>query len=154
MRWTNHLVFSSCLLLLFTACAHAPHALNDDSRVHLTRNEFVQSHPQGRYNEFISNGEVVRGMDVLEVSASWGVPETRRLSKDNKLEYWTYFGKDEVSGDWTRYTLVFEQRLLTDWQVARHFAKNGTLSQWSISGDSGPVSSPSRTSSGTDSAKR
>jgi hypothetical protein len=154
MRWTNHLTLSSCLLLFFTACAHAPHALNDDQRAEQTRSEFVQTHPQGKYNEFISRGEVVRGMDVLEVSASWGVPETRRLSKDRKLEYWTYFGKDEISGDWSRYTLVFERRTLTDWQVDRHFIKNGTLTQWTIPGDSEPLRNPTANASATDSAKR
>ncbi len=129
MLWTRRLILSSCLLLLFTTCAHTPHALNDGLAVRQMREEFLREHPAGQFNQYITRGEVVRGMGVLEVTASWGIPETRRQSKDQKLEYWTYFSADEISGDWSRYTLTFDDKVLADWHVVRHFNKNGTLSQ-------------------------
>jgi hypothetical protein len=154
MLWTSRLVLSSCLLLLFIACAHTPQALNDDLTVRQMREEFLREHPDGQYNPYISKGEVVRGMDVLEVSASWGIPETRRQSKDRKLEYWTYFSSDEISGDWSRYTLTFEGKVLSDWHVVRHFAKNGQLTQTSTATDATATSTPGVSSSGLGTKKR
>ena len=130
MHWTRVLVLLLRLSLLFAACAHAPSALNDDAAVLVMRQDYLSAHPDGRYNAYIAKGEVVRGMNYLEVSASWGVPETRRLSGDKQSEFWTFFGKDDVSGDWIRYTFLFEKGILVDWQVNRHFTKNGTLSEW------------------------
>ena len=154
MLWTSRLVLSSCLLLLFIACAHTPQALNDDLTLRQMRDEFLRDHPDGGYNIYIARGEVVRGMGFLEVSASWGMPETRRQSKDRKLEYWTYFSSDEVSGDWSRYTLTFEQKTLADWHVVRHFTKNGELTNASNATDATATSSPSVSSSGLGSKKR
>jgi hypothetical protein len=69
-------------------------------------------------------------MKFTEVMASWGLPESRRLSHDRELEYWTFYGKDLDSGNWTRYTLLFEKGILTDWDLVRHFATNGALEDW------------------------
>jgi hypothetical protein len=100
-----------------------------------SRGDYLEQHPTGKYNRYISRGEVVRGMGFVEVSASWGIPETRSKSKDKKYEYWTFFGEDEISGDWSRYTLVFEETVLTDWFLDRHFIKNGALTRWGFLGD-------------------
>jgi len=154
MLWTSRLVLSSCLILLFIACAHTPKALNDDLTVRQMRDEYLRDHPDGAYNFYIAKGEVVRGMNFLEVSASWGMPETRRQSKDKKLEYWTYFSSDEISGDWSRYTLTFEKQLLMDWHVARHFTKNGELTNATTATDATSTSTPKVSSSGLGSTKR
>jgi hypothetical protein len=154
MLWTRRLVLSSCLLLLFIACAHTPKSQNDDITVQRMRAEFLLDHPNGQFNQYISKGEVVRGMTVLEVSAAWGLPETRRMSKDRKMEYWTYFSEDEISGDWSRYTLTFEETALADWHVVRHFSTNGELTSWSNSETSGAISNPSVSSTDMGSTKR
>jgi hypothetical protein len=120
---------------LAAACAHAPNALNTDDTVSMMREDYVSTHPEGRYNDYIRQGQVTRGMNFLEVSASWGIPETRSRSRDRRFEYWTFFGKDELSGDWTRYTMVFENGILADWELNRHFTKNGTLTRWQIPAD-------------------
>jgi len=130
MLWTRRLVLLLLLALLFSACAHHPSSLNDDETVFQMRQEYLSTHPDGKYNPYIAKGEIVRGMNFLEVSASWGIPETRRLSQDEAFEYWTFFGQDDVSGDWTRYTLIFDTGTVTDWQMSRHFTKNGMLSEW------------------------
>lgn len=154
MLWTRRLALSSCLVVLFASCAHTPKALNDDLTVQRMRDEYLQEHPNGPFNEYIARGEVVRGMSVVEVSAAWGIPETRRKSEDRKMEYWTYFSEDEISGDWSRYTLTFEETLLTDWHVVRHFNKNGTLTQWTRQGASSIVKNPGVSSSDMGSTKR
>ena len=154
MLWTSRLVLSSCLLLLFIACAHTPQALNDDLTVRQMREEFLREHPDGQHNLYVARGEVVRGMNVLEVSASWGIPETRRQSKDRKQEYWTYFSADEISGDWSRYTLTFEGKVLADWHVVRHFNKNGQLTQSSTATDASAATNPGVSSSDMAATKR
>ena len=154
MLRTRRLVLSSCLLLLLIACSHTPRSMNDDLTVQRMREESLREHPGGPFNQYITRGEVVRGMSVLEVSAAWGLPETRRPSKDHKAEYWTYFSEDEISGDWSRYTLTFEETKLADWYVVRHFSTNGELTSWSNSEGSGAISNPSVSSSGVGSAKR
>ena len=136
MHGTRLLLTSVLGFLLLTACAHTPDALHSDDSVLMMREDYVNSHPAGKYNEYIDRGQVVKGMNFMEVSASWGIPETRSKSQDTKLEYWTFFGKDEVSGDWTRYTMVFEKGVLTGWDLSRHFTKNGTLTRWLVPGDS------------------
>ena len=142
-------------LLLVLSCSHTPHALNDGASVLQMRDDFLLTHPDGKFNRFIERGEVVRGMNFVEVSASWGIPETRSLSKDRKLEYWTFFGFDDLSEDWTRYTFVFEKGVLADWDVNRHFSKNGSLSQWSISDNGGRrLSEETTKSNGGESPKR
>jgi hypothetical protein len=118
------------------------------------RQDYLLANPDGVYNEYITRGEVVRGMNYLEVSASWGIPETRRMSKDQKLEYWTFYEKDDLSGDWTRYTFVFEKGALSDWQMARHFSKNGVLSQWTTTDGATAVSTPTTSSAGLGSTRR
>jgi hypothetical protein len=137
MLWTRGLVpsLSLLLLLLYCACAHTPRALNDDASVVQMRADYVREHPGGPFNRYIEVGKVVRGMDFTQVSASWGLPEARWLSRNKKLEFWTYFGKDDVSGDWTRYTFEFEGEVLTGWELDRHFIKNGALTRWQIPDD-------------------
>jgi len=154
MHRTRSFIFSSCLLLLFLACSHTPRAINDDNSILQMRQDYLLAHPGGEYNEYITRGEVVRGMNCLEVSASWGIPETRRMSKDQTLEYWTFYEKDEMSGDWMRYTFVFEEGALSNWQLARHFTKNGELSQWTITDGATAVSTPTTSSAGLGSTRR
>lgn len=154
MLRTRRPTLSSCLLLLFVACSHTPRALNDDLTVQRMREEYLRDHPDGRFNPYIHRGEVVRGMDELEVSASWGLPETRRLSNDGKVEYWTYFNEDDISGNWSRYTLTFEKTLLSDWHIVRHFTKNGTLTQSVTPESSAVISNPTLNSSDMGASKR
>jgi hypothetical protein len=155
MRWTRRLTMSLSLLLLlgYFACSSVPNSWNDDLRLVQSREVYVDKHPGEQFNKYIERGEVVRGMNYVQVSASWGLPETRRLSSDRKQEYWTFFGKDELSGDWTRYTFVFEEGVLADWQMDRHFAKNGALANHQTPGGEPSSASggpPGSTSSGSD----
>ena len=51
--------------------------------IRMLRQEFFKTHPDGKYNEHIKKGEVVRGMDFLEVLASWGNPDAREKPTQN-----------------------------------------------------------------------
>ena len=61
------------LVVLLAACSHLPHMESTDSTSSL-RQEYLEMHPDGKYNARIMKGEVVKGMGVIEVLASWGLP--------------------------------------------------------------------------------
>jgi hypothetical protein len=116
------------LMLILPSCSTQLHTSKEvpSSYVLALREEYFASNPDGQYNENIRNGEVVRGMDFLEVLASWGHPAERK--KDSQtMEEWTYREIDEVSKDWVEYTFMFRQSILEDWSIARHVAKGGAL---------------------------
>lgn len=155
MLWIRRLVLALVLPLVLPACSSKPRAINDDPSVIQMRADFLQGHPTGKYNEYISKGEVVRGMNFVEVSASWGLPESRWKSRDRKFEYWSFFGKDEFSGNWSRYTLIFEGEILVDWMLDRHFTKNGTLTRLQRTGEGSNATPDMRVSSdGVGSSKK
>jgi hypothetical protein len=107
---------------------------NETDYIRMLREEFFKTHPEGKYNEHIANGEVVRGMDFLEVLASWGNPNKREKPSD-AVEYWTYLEEDEDSQDWVQYKFLFRKNVLDDWEVARHVAGAGNTDTTSQSGD-------------------
>ena len=88
----------------------------------MLRSEFFKTNPNGVYNEYIERGEVVRGMDFMEVLASWGNPIKREKPTPN-VEYWVYLEEDEDSKDWVQYKFVFKKSLLDDWELERHGAQ-------------------------------
>jgi hypothetical protein len=92
--------------------------------IRMLREEFFKTHPNGVHNEYISRGEVVRGMDFLEGLASWGNPIKREKPTPN-VEYWLYLEEDEDSKDWTQYKFIFRQSVLDDWEMVRHRSEGG-----------------------------
>jgi hypothetical protein len=110
-------------LLLIVACSQTPRI--DDTQeteyIRMLREEFFKTHPDGQYNENIARGEVLKGMDFLEVLASWGNPNKREKPTDN-VEYWIYLEVDEDSMDWVQYKFEFRKNVLSDWDLSRHVA--------------------------------
>jgi hypothetical protein len=125
------------LVVLAFACSQTPRMSeeNETDYIRMLREEFFKTHPEGKFNEYISRGEVVRGMDFLEVLASWGNPNKREKPTES-VEFWTYLDEDEDSQDWVQYKFVFRKNVLDDWEVARHVAGAGHLD---TTGDSGNV---------------
>jgi len=116
------------LLLALSSCAPNPRIVAGSESDYLLqlRAEYLKSNPNGEYNEFIKRGEVVKGMDVVEVLASWGHPKIRTKFTDS-TEEWTYREVDEQSKDWIDYTFTFRQGVLEEWELARHFAGGGSM---------------------------
>jgi hypothetical protein len=117
----------------------------------MLREEFFKTHPDGVHNEYIANGEVVRGMDYLEVLASWGNP-IKREKPSPSVEYWLYLEEDEDSKDWVQYKLVFRRSVLDDWELARHTSQ-GAVGD-SQSGQSSSVLTKGSGLAGTGSAPK
>jgi hypothetical protein len=113
---------------VFVACTQTPRMQEEKETdyIRMLREEFFKSHPDGQYNDHIAQGEVVLGMDFLEVLASWGNPGKREKPTEN-VEYWMYLDEDEDSKDWVRYKFIFRKNILEDWELTRHVAAGGIL---------------------------
>lgn len=112
--------------IVLASCAHAPRVAEETESMLAIRNGYLESHPEGRFNAYIARGEVVQGMDFMDVLAAWGIPVTRARDAHG-IEYWLYLAVDNDSGDWVRYTFLFERYTLIDWEITRHTSMNGAL---------------------------
>ncbi len=113
-------IFPVLLLLVavLASCSHHPKTLDGSESIMKGRQDYVTAHPDGLYNSHIMNGEVVKGMNLMEVLASWGLPNSRRHSESGSHEYWFFVSQDKESGMIRRYELIFQDQLLHDWNVA------------------------------------
>lgn len=127
-------------------CSYTPRTLNETASVLEIRNDYLAANPDGAYNDFIRRGEVTRGMNYTEVLASWGAPDARVRTNDNKgeIEAWSYTTMDDLNGDWIQFTFMFEKKTLADWEIQRHVTVNGRLAGWSMTDpDVVPTAMPS-----------
>jgi hypothetical protein len=115
------------VVALTLACSQNPRRgdSGESDYIQMLRSEYFKTNPNGVYNEYIERGEVVRGMDFLEVLASWGNPIKREKPSPN-VEFWVYLEEDEGSKDWVQYKFVFNKSLLDDWEMTRQGA-HGSL---------------------------
>ena len=121
----------ACLAcLVVSGCAYNPRVINETESVLSIRADYLRANPDGEFNAHIIKGEVVKGMNFMEVLASWGLPDSRMNKKENELEYWGYFARDDESLDWILYTFTFEKTALVEWDATRHVAKAQTLTHW------------------------
>lgn len=104
-------------LVLAASCSQLPASNRSDEHTTGIRTEYLQNHPDGKYNNYIADGRVVKGMSVVEVLASWGLPNARRAAAKENSEFWTYYAKDEQTQQVVSYELVFLSRVLSKWVV-------------------------------------
>jgi len=81
------------------------------------RQEYLHNNPDGQFNNHIVKSEVVKGMNVIEVLASWGLPDQRRTYSGVDSDVWTYYAVDDARNKVMSYDLVFESRTLSRWVV-------------------------------------
>jgi hypothetical protein len=121
------IILMAVALTVMASCAYAPRVAEENDDILSIRDDYIRTHPDGSYNEFILRGEVVKGMKYLEVLASWGYPEARLRVPERKLEYWRYLARDEASRDWLQYTFIFEKDELIEWEMTRHVSKGRAM---------------------------
>jgi hypothetical protein len=109
------------------ACAVAPPTRTETTSIRQIREEFFRSYPDGRYNQNINRGEVLKGMSLFEVLASWGIPDGRVIKSESNHERWIYVLVDDRSLDWVRYDFVFQSNQLTEWEKTPHVANGASL---------------------------
>ncbi|UCH83444.1 MAG: hypothetical protein JSW50_13445 [Candidatus Latescibacterota bacterium] len=112
----------SWLLLVLAAivavsCSQLPPSDKSPEEMASIRAEYLENNPNGKYTEYIMEGRVVKGMNTMEVLASWGLPNVRRNWTPDNAEYWTYYARDEHTKKVVSYDLVFENRVLNRWVV-------------------------------------
>ena len=120
--------------IVAASCSHAPRlatvpAKRDDFRV-----EYLRNNPDGKHNRHIRNGEITKGMSVIEVLASWGLPNTRRTGQVERNEYWTYYSHDIHTDTYTSYALVFQTRVLSRWVIETDIRPFDALGQRDLLG--------------------
>ncbi len=110
----------SGVLLLLTACGASTlrRTQIDTTDLASLRSEYIARNPDSPYCEKVSHGEIVKGMDVFGVIASWGLP-TRRVADGSDFERWLYIDVDDVSNEQVGYHLEFEKGVLKTWDVQR-----------------------------------
>lgn len=121
-----------------SSCAYTPRVPEESAAVLTIRNDYLRNHPQGQYNEHIQRGEVVKGMSLVEVLASWGDPDTRLRVPDRSVEYWRYVARDDASKDWVLYTFTFEKRKLVEWEMSRHVSQMKAMEEARLDGPKPP----------------
>jgi hypothetical protein len=134
VRGFVHITLLVAFAAILTGCSYQPRVLNESASVLEIRADYLASNPEGEYNDFIRKGEVTRGMNYTQVLASWGAPDARIRTNDNKgeLEAWSYTTVDDINGDWIQFTFQFEKKVLADWDVQRHVTMNGRLAGWEV----------------------
>jgi hypothetical protein len=123
---------SILLLVLVVAvavsCSRLPQSTRSNDEMASIRAEYLQNNPDGKFNDHIKEGRVVKGMNTMEVLASWGIPNVRRGWEQDKTEYWTYYAKDEHTQQLMSYDLVFDDRVLNRWVIGAPGTGLGTTS--------------------------
>lgn len=112
--------------VISVSCSRLPQSVRSNEELASIRAEYLQNHPDGKYNDHILEGRVVKGMNSLEVLASWGVPNVRRGWEHDKTEYWTYYAKDEHTEQLLSYELIFDDKVLSRWVIGDQVRGLGT----------------------------
>jgi hypothetical protein len=137
------IILVAAALSVMASCAYAPRVAEENDDILSIRDDYIRAHPDGRHNEFILRGEVVKGMKYLEVLASWGYPEARLRVPERKLEYWRYLALDDASRDWLQYTFIFEKDELIEWEMTRHATKGRAMADIEFDDPTAPPASSS-----------
>lgn len=110
-----------------SACATAPPTRTATPAIYELRDDYFRSFPEGPNNEHIRRGEIVRGMSLFEVLASWGIPDARVVPAEGNQERWIYVLLDDLSHDWICYDYEFQGNSLIDWTTTRNVSNGLSL---------------------------
>jgi hypothetical protein len=125
MNFARFMLLVVMAIGLNASCAHVPTLLSEGPETGRLRTQYLNDHPNGPHNAQIARGEVAKGMDAMEVLASWGVPQKRLARPAKQREAWSYTSLDQYSGDYVVYELVFVDRVLEHWNIDRATAGAG-----------------------------
>jgi hypothetical protein len=117
MKSISSIAVAALVSALAISCSPLPQTSRTDEQLSSIRAEYLNNHPDGKFNDHIKEGRVVKGMGILEVLASWGLPNARSASESGTSENWAYYAKDEQTNRLVSYELVFEDKVLRRWQV-------------------------------------
>jgi hypothetical protein len=107
-----------------TGCASTPPSRSATPQIRELREDYLAEFPNGPNNDHIKRGEIVRGMSLFEVLASWGIPDARVVATEGNRERWIYVLLDDLSLDWVGYEYEFHGNELVDWSTTKN-VRNG-----------------------------
>ena len=118
----GHLALLTCILASawLAACASAPPSRSTTPAIRELRDDYLANFPDGANNDHIKRGEIVKGMSLFEVLASWGIPDARVVAEEGSRERWIYVLLDDLSLDWIGYEYEFNGNQLVDWTTTRN----------------------------------
>ncbi len=117
MRYLS-LLFAVPLLFLVTGCSCTSQIEREEFTSRDAREVYVEGHPGSAYLENIRNGEIVRGMSLDEVLASWGMPNVYLASHKGGEERLIYYVQQKGLNSVLVYMLDFDSNnVLTDWDI-------------------------------------
>ena len=125
-RFRHLACFAFTVMAACAGCASAPPARTETAAIAELRDDYFKEFPDGPNNDHVRRGEIVKGMSLYEVLASWGIPD-RRLVTSGGHERWVYVLQDEVSMDWVAYQYDFRNNALVDWDTTRSNANGFAL---------------------------
>ena len=135
MRTTGILIVAA-LLCTGIGCSHISHTEREFFTRPEAREQYIAANPDCQYSDQIRNGEIIRGMDIYEVIASWGLPNVYLVSKEEPNEYWIYYVQAEESKLVLIYTLTFRDIFLEGWDIdQKRFDDYRIVSDVSIEGE-------------------
>jgi hypothetical protein len=110
-------ILATLLFLLSSGCSN----LSTVERAELTdvesREYFITTNPSSQFCDYIRNGEIIRGMNIYEVIASWGLPNVYLVSRKEPHENWIYYVEDPDTRSLLVYTLSFRDNVLEAWEI-------------------------------------
>jgi hypothetical protein len=110
-------VIAALLFLSMVGCS----GISTIERAELTnlesREHFIATNPSSIYCENVRNGEIVQGMNIYEVIASWGLPNVYLVARKEPRENWIYYVQDADTRSILIYTLTFDDNLLEGWEI-------------------------------------
>lgn len=142
MRFTSFLLVT-ILVFLCLGCSGMSNIERESLTKPEAREDYILKHPEGKHNECIRNGEIIRGMDIYEVIASWGLPNVYLAPKEEPWEYWIYYIQHDDSRVVLVYTLTFGDDLLKDWSIdQKRFVHNRIASEMTAREDTPAMPRP------------
>jgi hypothetical protein len=129
------------IALALPACAASPPSRPETAVIRQIREEYFRVYPEGRYNDHIVRSEIVKGMSLYEVLASWGIPDERAVSTLRNRERWSYVILDDNAVDWVRYEFVFAGNEMIEWEASPNVASGRALDAMRESAPAPPLPS-------------
>ncbi len=117
MKTRPHMIAALLVVSIMLGCSGVSTVEQADLTRLESREHFIELNPNSLFCEYVRNGEIIRGMNIYEVIASWGLPNVYLVSRQDHSENWVYYVEDRDSRSILIYTLTFREEMLETWEI-------------------------------------
>ena len=117
MKTRPHMIAALLVVAVMLGCSGVSTVERADLTRLESREHFIELNPNSLFCEYVRNGEIIRGMNIYEVIASWGLPNVYLVSRKDHSENWIYYVEDRDSRSILIYTLIFRENMLEAWEI-------------------------------------